>query len=56
MQDLLVWMLFKNLPKEKKGPTVFLTLQQNIRKYVRHLSTADIGRAEVLKIITVNLD
>ena len=41
--DLQIWMLFTDLPKEKQGPVVFLSLPQKICKCVRHLLIVDIS-------------
>ena len=43
MQDLKIWMLLTDLPKEKQGSMVFLSLPQNIHECVTHLSIADIS-------------
>ena len=49
-------MLFRDLPKEKQGLAVFLSLTQKICECLRHFSIADIGPAEELKIIMDKLD
>ena len=53
VRDLLVWMLYTDLPKEKQDLSVFMSLPQNIHECVRHLS---VSRAEGLKLITDKLD
>ena len=37
MQDLQVWAVLTDLPKEKQGPAIFLSILQNIHECVRHL-------------------
>ena len=56
MQDLQIQMLLTDLPKEKQGPPVFLSLSQNICECITHLSIVDISRAEGLKFITEKFD
>ena len=56
MQDLQIWTLLTDLPKEKQGPAVFLSFPQNIYNCFRHLPRAHNGRAEGLKLITDKLD
>lgn len=55
-QDIGIWSIFTDLPKEKQGPAVFLSLPQNIRECVRHLAMTDIGGANGLNIIIDTLD
>lgn len=55
-QDIGILSIFTDLPKEKQGPAVFLSLPQNIRECVWHLAMTDIGGANVLNIIIDTLD
>ena len=51
MQNLQIWMHLTDLPKEKQGLAVFLSLSQNLYECVRHLSMADINQAKGLELI-----
>ena len=56
MKELQIWMLLTDLPKEKQGLAVFLSLPENILECIRHLSIGDISRGEGLKLILDKLD
>ena len=45
-----------DLPKEKQGPAVFLSLPQNICKCVWHLVRIDLGWTDGLRVIIDKLD
>ena len=55
-QDIEIWSLFTDLPKENQGTAVFFSLPQNICEYVQHSSITDIGLIDRLWVITDKLD
>lgn len=55
-QNVQIWSMFTDLPKEKQGPEIFLTLSTNICECFQHIVVTDIGREDSLQIITDKLD
>ena len=55
-KDIQIWELLTELDAKKKGPAVYLTLQNKAREAVRNLSIADISAEGGLQTIITLID
>ena len=54
--DLTIWQMYTDLPRNKQGPAVFLTLTGRARDCIRDLQPEEIGHENGVKKITDKLD
>ena len=56
LKELEIWQAFTDVPLEKQGPAIFLTLEDKAREAVLELPVADIKGSDGVKNITTKLD